>query len=175
MATTHLTTTNLPRYHLTGCKPTKDTVETFCRALYSVARGKLSPVDPLGHLGLVISPAQYQTISPNNVAYVEPQQPAALNLINTTADTRADLQWRFKQNQAIATTSQQIKEELRDIILASGDHVWVEALEDPIVGYGNVTPLQLITHLRDEYMTVEEIDRTAVREKLASLKYDRHR
>ena len=87
MATTHLTTTNLPRYHLTGCKPTKDTVETFCRALYSVARGKLSPVDPLGHLGLVISPAQYQTISPNNVAYVEPQQPAALNLINTMVST----------------------------------------------------------------------------------------
>ena len=51
MATTPLTTTNLPRYHRTGVKPTKDTVDTFCKALYSVARGKLSPVDPLGHDG----------------------------------------------------------------------------------------------------------------------------
>ena len=72
MATTQLTTTNLPRYHRTGVKPTKDTVDAFCKALYSAARGKLSPVDPLGHLGLVISPAQHLTLSPNNVAYVEP-------------------------------------------------------------------------------------------------------
>ena len=172
MASTQFPTPNLPRYHLTGAKPTKKSVETFCKAIYGLARGKLSNTDPLGHLGLVVTPATYASLSPNNVAYVEPQQPAALNLEGTTADIRADLQWQYKNAQAIANTSQQVKEELRDFILASGDVVWIEALEDAIVGYGIVTPLQLLTHLRDEYMTVEEADRVAVRNELAALKYE---
>ena len=110
MASTQFPTPNLPRYHLTGAKPTKKSVETFCKAIYGLARGKLSNTDPLGHLGLVVAPATYESLSANNTAYVEPQQPAALNQANASAAERSALQWNFKQAQIVANTSQQIKD-----------------------------------------------------------------
>ena len=112
-----------------------------------------------GHLAILLTNADY--IARVGVAFVVPLHPgpppdaagtaaAVAVAIRTYTDALADV--TLYNNLSAALTSQ---------ILTAVNASFLSALEDPDFGFGDVTPLAMLEHLRNEYgtMTPEELER----------------
>ena len=68
-------TEDMPKISPNGECPTYTTLREFQDALNRNAMAVTSPLDTLGHLGIVVSATEYKTISPTDEEYNEPKKP----------------------------------------------------------------------------------------------------
>jgi hypothetical protein len=101
-----------------------------------------------GHMGLVMPAAEYLTMT--GVAYVPPVKPPVPNFIGTAAaQKRQGLLYdeavtEYEEARALSTV-------LRRQILQAVPADFLEAIKDPVTGFTNVTPRQLVAHMIDTY------------------------
>jgi hypothetical protein len=108
-----------------------------------------------GHLILVITPEEYATIT-NGIAFAPPINPGAPPVHDRNA-TNAQIH-------AADTTHQRLRDEFRTyievqnrlmkLLLAAVDEPFYSILCDPMFGYADVTPCELLAHLNATYGTI---------------------
>jgi hypothetical protein len=123
----------------------------------------------LGHLTLTITPAAYTAISAGNTPFVAPEYPPVHpeHPPGATAAQISEISRQYKENQAIFRQYHAIDNALRNQLIAAVPHIYISTLSDPTVGFGNVTCLDILTHLKTNYgiITSDELDKNMIRMK----------
>jgi hypothetical protein len=123
----------------------------------------------LGHLALTITPAAYTAISAGHIPFVAPENPPVHpeHPPGATAAQISEINRQHKENQTIFRQYHAIDNALRNQLIAAVPHIYISTLSDPTVGFGNVTCLDILTHLRTNYGTItsDELDKNMIRMK----------
>ena len=111
-----------------------------------------------GHLALTITAARYVELSVGNVPFVAPLNPPIqpVHQPGATAAQIAENIRQHKEAKIIFRTYHDTDKVLRNMLIASIDMMYIKALHDPTVGFGNVTCLQLLTHLWVNYGPIKQ-------------------
>ena len=158
---------DMPKISSPGHRPTYTSLQNFQTILNRNARNVPSHQShQLGHLGLVIKTEDYKTLN-NNTEWTDPTAPATKpRKPNTPAGETTDpfaaqdaiRAWHEERN--TWTTFQLTQEALRNMIITNVDDQYIHKLKNELTEYATVTPLQLMTHLWDQYGEIDESDRT---------------
>jgi hypothetical protein len=152
----------------TNGKPTYTTMDTFQQAINKQALSIPSATYPdLGWIGLVISPAEFDSIN-NNVHFVAPVNPG-LTPTHQANPTAAQITENVRlheltQNEFHAYNHTRIQ--LRNMILNNIEDKYVRTLSHPVTSYNQVSPLNLLNHLWTTYGQITEADLSANEERM---------
>ena len=161
----HTKTEDMPQISPEGECPTYTTLRNFQDALNRNAMAITSPLDTLGHLGIVVSAAEYTNMSPNNETYNAPQKPAAKP--TDPSRTRSSADNTFDIHEAIRTWKDEVelynihntvRNALRNQILHSVDRKYISDLEDPSTQFLLVEPLKILNHLWENFGEIDDGD-----------------
>lgn len=108
-----------------------------------------------GHLGLTLTTTDYKTHTTDD--FVLPTHPGPLPLYDSTLKDAENKQTQlvYKQEMATFRLCTNIDGALKQQLLAAINHQYISTLTNPLTGFGRVTTLHLITHLRDTYGSIE--------------------
>ncbi|KAI2509715.1 hypothetical protein MHU86_4697 [Fragilaria crotonensis] len=142
-------------------KPTNTTLQLLQRQLFTNARSVPSARGGgvHGHLAILLSDAEYLArVGSEFIVPVHPGPPPAA--VGTSASVSVALR-TYADALADVTLYNNLRAALTAQILTAVNASFLSALEDPDFGFGDVTPLAMLTHLRNEYgtMTPEELER----------------
>ena len=158
-------TEDMPQISPNGECPSYTTLREFQDALNRNAMAITSPLDTLGHLGLVVTAEEYKTISPTSDTYTEPAKPSAKP--TDPSRTRSSVDNTFDVHEAIRVWKDEVtvynihntvKNALRNQILHAVDHKYITDLEDPSTQFLLVSPLEIMNHLWDNFGEIDEND-----------------
>jgi hypothetical protein len=142
-------------------KPTNTTLQLLQRQLFTNARSVPSARGGglHGHLALLLTNADY--IARVGVAFAVPLHPGPPPIAAGTAAAIAVAIRAYTEALADVTLYTNLRAALTAQILSAVNASFLSALEDPDFGFGDVTPLAMLQHLRSEYgtMTPEELER----------------
>ena len=114
-----------------------------------------------GHAGLVKSAADYDLFAPGT-PFLTPANPGHYPQGAITAAQRGQ---REAEHKALVTQFQTCvgaSKGLKDLILQAVDEDFLLELHAEGIAYLNVTPLQMLTHLRDRWGSMDYVDITAL-------------
>ena len=173
MSMTDLTTAfTLPYPELTKIegKPTFLTVSVLKKELLANAisvpsnRGN----GALGHAVIVLGQADYDARAGAGNAWVDPPNPGPEPNIPAAATgpqiAHANEAWKRELQEF--KTFDMVGKKLKQQILAAVDKSFISSLDDDIFGFTNVTVVQLLTHLSDNYARIDQDALTANLEEL---------
>ena len=107
-----------------------------------------------GHLGEVVDPANYLVITAPNVdaynAQVYPGDAPAI-LVGMTAAQIHAAEELWKRNMKEFETANDVRQELKALIIGAIDDKYIADLKDPVLRYANVTVLELLTYIMATY------------------------
>ena len=112
----------------------------------------------VGYARLTLQPATYATIS--IAAWVPPANPGTQAVIppNATTNQITRLNRAFDTATTIYATYRLVGNALKKQLLAAVDDIFICSLKAPYIGYGNVTALNLLTHLFATYAQISPGD-----------------
>ena len=113
-----------------------------------------------GHAGMLISDLDYAAFAPGT-PFVPPANPGVYPIGATNA-TRARMEAEHKEQVKQFETFVGVSMGLKDLIQQAIDKDYLLELKQERVAYLNVTPLQMITHLRSRWGTVDFVDISAL-------------
>jgi hypothetical protein len=151
-----------PPTPITG-KPVNTTLQILQRQLFANARAIRSPRGggTNGHLALLLDDATY--FARAGVAFVLPIHPgpSPVHTANATAAQIAETIRIYQQELSDIDLYSRVTTALQSQILGAVDNTYLRALEDPDFGFADVTPRQMLEHLRALYgiLTPEELER----------------
>ena len=158
-------TEDMPNISPNGECPTYTTLRNFQDALNNNAMAVTSPLDTLGHLGIVVSKTEYTNISPTNETYSEPKKPSAKptdpSRTRSSADNTFDIHEAirlWKDEVEVYNIHNTVKNALRNQILQSVDTMYITELEDPSTKFLLVDPIKILDHLWENYGEIDESD-----------------
>ena len=114
-----------------------------------------------GHAGLVKNDADYEIFAPGT-PFVVPANPGVYPLGNIPAAQRGQREAEHKALQTQFQTCIGASKGLKDLILQAVDEDFLLELRAEGIAYLNVTPLQMLTHLRDRWGTMDYVDITSL-------------
>lgn len=142
-------------------KPTNTTLQLLQRQLFTNARSVPSDRGGgnHGHLAMVLNPADY--LARVGVPFVVPVHPGPPPAAEGTAGVIAVNLRNYNAALADVTLYNSLSAALTAQILTAVNASFLSVLEDPDFGFGDVTPLTMLNHLRAEYgtMSPEELER----------------
>jgi len=103
-----------------------------------------------GHAGIVMDPARYQLTT--GAAFVNPANPGTYPAgvpNNAAQGVRARAEAEHKELVKEYETFQGVVQATKDIILEAVDNEYLLEIEDEILGFLNITPTDMLTHLRN--------------------------
>ena len=108
-----------------------------------------------GHLALVMPPPAY--LVRTGVPFVAPVHPgdAPVHVQGATGPAITETNRRFKHDLAEHLLYQTVTEELKQQLLAAVPTRYLSILEDADYGYSDVSIIEMLTHLRTTYATIE--------------------
>ena len=136
-------------------RPNAASIQLLTRQLYANARSVHSTRGGGndGHLALVMGPNEY--FLRTGVPFIAPDhpgiQPDHANNATNAQITQANR--IYDTNLSDFNTYRSVIAELRQQIIQAVDSIYYNVLEDPVFGYADVTPLQLLQHLTTTYGT----------------------
>ena len=153
---------DMPKIATTTGRPSYTTITKYREAIAGQALAIPSSQTTLGHLALVISTADFETVN-NNVAYVTPVNPGP-NLTVAATATAAQTKEATRLHD-IATNNYQVYintgTHLRNQIINSVPDKYISVLKHRLTHYSNRSPLELLDHLTTTYGSVTSDDLTA--------------
>ncbi|GAX15904.1 hypothetical protein FisN_2Lu384 [Fistulifera solaris] len=114
-----------------------------------------------GHLGLVVSPEFYATLSDQPFTVPANPGPRAIIPPGTTGPQAKLLKLAFDADSRLFTLTRAVDIALKTYILKCVDNRYVRALYEDNVQYGNRSARDLLAHLYDNYGKIEPQDLTA--------------
>ena len=117
-----------------------------------------------GHLALVMTEAEYLALT--GVAFIVPVAPP--ELVHAAGATAANI---IEDNRLHKSASAEFQryhytdQALRQQLIAATPEVYIQAVKDPLLGFGRVTTLTILTHLRTTYgeITAEDLEANQLR------------
>jgi hypothetical protein len=112
-----------------------------------------------GHLALVMTAVEYLALT--GVAFVAPVAPPALDHIaGATAAQIIEDNRLHKSSTSEFQRYHYTDQALRQQLIAATPEVYIQAVKDPLLGFGRVTTLTILTHLRTTYgeITAEDLE-----------------
>ncbi len=142
-------------------KPTNTSLQVLQRQLFTNARSvpSVRGGGNHGHLAIVLSAPDY--LARVGVPFLVPVHPGAPpEAVGTSAAIAVAIR-NYNDALADVTLYNSLSSALTAQILTAVTSSFLSALEDPDFGFGDVTPLAMLTHLRAEYgaMSPEELER----------------
>ena len=120
-----------------------------------------------GHLALTLTDAKYLQIA--NEAFDAPVHPGPLvYTANATGPQQVEQARLYKLNLEEFRVYLAVNQALRNQLLASVNPTYLLAVKDPILGFGQITCLALITHLRTVYGIITPMMLTQNKKKMAA-------
>ena len=112
----------------------------------------------VGYSRLTLTPAVFATISAT--AFIAPPNPGIQALIpaNSTAIQITAINRAFDTAQSVYQAYVTVGNALKKQLLAAVEDIYICSLKQPYVAYGNVTVLQLLTHLYTTYARISPSD-----------------
>ena len=132
-------------------EPTYETINDIVQHMYANAATVSCPLGggQHGHIGLIMKPALYQTLS--EAAFVRPLDPGPLPVYNPniryTAADRESIAADHKENRRIFETCNNVDTALKRQLIEAVDEVYLEEQRNRYTGYLTVSTRDLITHL----------------------------
>lgn len=119
-----------------------------------------------GHLGLVMPAANYLALTGH--AFMLPLHPGAapVHAVGATAAQITETNRVFTATLAELTTANQFRQEIKKLILAAVNSIYLASLEDDTFGYADVSPNAMLVHLKSSYGTISRAELEANRNKL---------
>ena len=114
-----------------------------------------------GHAGLVKSAADYALFAPGT-PFVVPPNPGFYPQGPIPAAQRSQREAEHKGLLAQFHTCVGVSKGLKDLILQAIDEDFLLEIRDEGIAYLNVSPLQMLTHLRNRWGTIDFVDITAL-------------
>jgi hypothetical protein len=117
----------------------------------------------LGHLGLIISDASYAMISPTTEAvptlWTTPQAPgrAPANTDGTAAQISA-ARHIWEEDVQTYRTCTSVQQALKKQIISVFEPMYLEILNDNMVGYANISAREMLDHLFETYGNITAVD-----------------
>jgi hypothetical protein len=110
-----------------------------------------------GHLGVLLSAAQYNVIATNNTPFFPPIHPGPTLVIPLGA---TDQQVRETTRLYTSTITEYatyiaICNALKAQIIAAIDRIYLDDVRDPVYNFATVSPLNILDHLHDTYGTID--------------------
>jgi len=140
------------------------------RELYANARNVCSPDADgnQGHLGVIMPEADYQARGGVAAAYTTPNHPG--NPPNVAGLTSPQVHARlmtYNHRINVYDVHITVRNDLRRMILEAVDEQYLKPLEDANMGYADVAPATMLSHLFTNYGTITQDDIEANRKKLS--------
>jgi hypothetical protein len=116
----------------------------------------------LGHLGLIISDASYAMIAPTTDAgptlWKSPQAPgrAPANTDGTAAQTSA-ARHIWEEDVQTYRTCTSVQQALKKQIISVFEPIYLDILNDNMVGYANISARDMLDHLFDTYGNITAV------------------
>ena len=114
-----------------------------------------------GHVGMVVEQAEYVTFSRGGAPFVVPTNPGPYP---ATVDPDPVIRERqiaeHKAEIVEYETYLGVENYLRRMIVKSVDHEWIAEVESETMGFNHLSPLQLLTHLRQVGGSLDHMDVT---------------
>ena len=162
---------DMPKMSTPSTPPSYQSVRDFQKALNHNAMSIHSYQTKLGHLAFVVKEDTFLAANAQ-VKFIPPKDPG-LAPTNPTSGVATRSQSPEDNNFVAmdtirAFTFQQLAYQkyvaaetaLRNLILQSIENKYINELEDDNTGYVNVTPLHLMTHIWDNYASIDDADHT---------------
>jgi hypothetical protein len=117
----------------------------------------------LGHLGLIISDAAYAMITPTTAAgptlWTSPQYPrrAPANTDGTAAQISA-AHHIWEEDVQTYRTCTSVQQALKKQIISVFEPVYLDILNDNMVGYANISARDMLDHLFETYGNITAVD-----------------
>jgi hypothetical protein len=112
----------------------------------------------LGHLTFTINAVDYESRSQGNVPFDKPVNPPTVPAHKDKA-TKAEIAEDNRQHKALRIEFvlwHNVDAMLRNLLIAAVPGIFVAAKKNSVTGFGNVTCLELLTHLHDNYRKIME-------------------
>ena len=149
----------LPKIH---GEPTYESINDIMQHMYANAATIASPLGggQHGHIGLIMKPALYQTLSA--VPFIHPIDPGPLPAYNPniryTAAERETVATEHKENRRIFDNCTNVDHALKKQLVEAVDEIYLEEQRNRYTGYLTVTSRDLITHLLRRYGKISASD-----------------
>lgn len=143
---------SLPKIH---GEPTYETINDIVQHMYANAATVSCSLGggQHGHIGLIMKPALYQTLSA--AAFVRPSDPGPLPVYNPniryTAAERESVAADHKENRRIFETCNNVDTALKRQLIEAVDEIYLDEQRNRYTGYLTVSTQDLITHLLRRY------------------------
>ena len=144
-------------------QPTNQDLERLSEELIAIASNIPSELGGglQGHAGLIQSAATYDLIAPGT-PFIFPANPGVYPQGNFPAAQRGQREAEHKAQVTTFLTCVGVSKGLKDLILKAVDEDYILELRAEGNAYLNVSPLQMLTHLRDRWGTMDFVDITAL-------------
>jgi len=133
--------------------PTNSALCLLTKEIYANARATPSTRGggAHGHLGLVMTTADYQTISA--IAFILPAHPGDVPVVPAGADQLVanKIVHVFKAELAKLTLAATLHKELKKQLLTAIDHLYLAALDDDIFRFADISVTTMLLHLHTTY------------------------
>jgi hypothetical protein len=141
-------------------KPDHTSIALLEKEVFENARAIYSPLGTgtHGHLFLVVSDARYITLTGAATAPVPPTNPGVHPVLGGTAHEIAQAERVHKNELAQFKTCTIVDAHIKKLILAAVPATYIEELSDTVMGFANVTTLQILDHLRTTYGIISPDD-----------------
>jgi hypothetical protein len=112
-----------------------------------------------GHLGYVMPAAPYLALGGGAIAWVDPQNPGALQIAPGTTQVQVAIQREAHTHETIMyRTTAAVGSKLKSQLLEAVPNEFLNALEDPVHGFSETTAAEMLAHLTTAYGTVTPED-----------------
>jgi chaperonin cofactor prefoldin len=144
-------------------QPTNQDLERLSEELIAIASNIPSELGGglQGHAGLIQDAATYDLIAPGT-PFIFPANPGVYPQGNFPAAQRGQREAEHKAQVTTFLTCVGVSKGLKDLILKAVDEDYILELRAEGNAYLNVSPLQMLTHLRDRWGTMDFVDITAL-------------
>eukprot|EP00804_Cyclotella_cryptica_P002311 CCRYP_004047-RB/>CCRYP_004047-RB protein AED:0.40 eAED:0.39 QI:0/0/0/1/0/0/2/0/349 len=112
-----------------------------------------------GHVGTVVEQAEYITFSRGNAPFVVPTNPGPYPAVVDPDPIIRE--WQIAKHKAEIVeyeTYLGVENYLRRMIVKSVDHEWIAEVKSKTMGFNHLSPMQLLTHLRQVGGSLDHMD-----------------
>lgn len=149
-----------PILDLIDGQPTNTSLQLLQRQLYTNARSVSSTLGGgnHGHLGMVMTNAAYTALT--GVIFIIPNHPgnAPVHLAGANQVTMNETIRMYQVHVQQHELYQRVATQLKAQLIAAVEGIYIAALSHIDFGFGEVTPIQLLVHLKDTYGTLSPED-----------------
>jgi ribosomal protein L32 len=149
-------------------QPANQSIDLLEQELTVIAASIRSPQGDSGHAGMLMEEADYMAAFGVAVPFVAPNNPGTYPVGPFPNGTRKEREAEHEKLIEVYETYLGVGDGLKTLILRAVDEDYILELKNEIIGYLQVTPKQMIAHLRTRWGSADFVDKCTLLNELNS-------